>query len=311
MNAVLFGVGTRNYRRSVEVLSDSFGLSKTSVSEAFIERSAEALREFNERDFSQHTFVAVFVDGKHLQAQQMVIVLGVDEQGAKIPLGFVQATTENAESITELFRNLIQRGLQIRDGLLFIVDGGKGLRKAIETVFGDYAVVQRCFWHKRENIVKYLPESQQEKWRKRLTTIFALSDYTEAKKKFEEIRQDLRLLNVSAVSSLDEGLEDCLTLHRLGIAEDFSKSFSTTNCIESLNSQITRFTRNVRCWQNSEQRHRWIAVALLEIELRMNKVKNHNNLSVMQHAIKKAVQDRIDSIPRRSKTSPISTKKRT
>jgi transposase-like protein len=144
-----------------------------------------------------------------------------------------------------------------------------------------------------------------------LTTIFALSDYTEAKKKFEEIRQDLRLLNVSAVHSLDEGLEDCLTLHHLGIAEDFSKSFSTTNCIESLNSQITRFTRNVRCWQNSEQRHRWIAVALLEIELRMNKVKNHKNLSVMQHAIKKAVQDRIESIPRRSKTSPISTKKRT
>jgi putative transposase len=292
-NAILMGIGTRNYERVIRTVGGSFGLSRNQMSEAFIAQSTEALREFNERSFAQHRFVALFIDGKSQQKQQMVIVLGIDEKGEKIPLGFVQTTTENAEVVKELFHNLIDRGLRFDKGLLFVIDGAKGLRKAIEDVFGPYAVVARCQWHKRENVVRYLPESEQDKWRTRMTAAYRITDYTQSKEKLFQIREELAKVNLSALGSFDEGFEECLTLHRLGLAEHFHESFSTTNCIESLNSLIRRFTGHVTYWRNSEQRHRWIAVALLEIEQRMARVKNAKNLPLLQLAIGNEVQKKL------------------
>jgi transposase-like protein len=311
MNAVLLGLGTRNYSGVVDTLNDSFGLSKTQISEAFIERSAEALREFSERSFAQNTFVALFIDGKSQQKQQIVIVLGIDAKGEKYPLGFVQTTTENAQSIKDLLHNLVERGLQFDKGLLILIDGGKGLRKAIEDVFGPYAVVARCQLHKRKNVVRYLPEQEQSKWSNRLAEAYRIPEYAQAKEKLLQLREELSQINISAAASLDEGFEECLTLHRLGIAEQFQVSFSTTNCIESLNSLITRFTDNVKNWQNSEQRHRWIAVALLDIERRLGRVVNARNLPLMQLAVGNEVQRRLQALQGSEQGSAHSAKKRT
>jgi len=154
VNAVLHGLSTRDYKKIFQHLADSFGLSSSTVSRNFIERSRKALEEFEQRKLDQD-FVAIFIDGKELAKQQMVIALGVTSNGHKIPIGVVQTTTENSKSISELFRDLIDRGLKYDDGLLFVIDGAKGLRKAIQDVFAEKAVIQRCQWHKRENVISY------------------------------------------------------------------------------------------------------------------------------------------------------------
>jgi len=168
MKAILLGLSTGGYQAVVQKMLDSFGLSCSSVSQKFIEVSSEKLKAFEERDLSDHHFVAIFIDGKYLAKEQMVIVLGVTQTGEKIPSGFVLTHTENANSISQLLKDLLSRGLNPEQGILFVIDGSKGILKAIKEVMGDYAVIQRCQWHKRENIVNYLNENQQEHFRRKL-----------------------------------------------------------------------------------------------------------------------------------------------
>jgi putative transposase len=162
MEGVLHGLSTRDYGSVIDHLQEGFGLSKSSVSAKFIKASEGCLKEFEERDISNHKLVAVFIDGKYLMRQQMVIVLGITEQGEKVVPGMVQTTTENSKAIGALFVQLKQRGMQYEEGLLFIIDGSKGIKKAIEEQFGDKAIIQRCTWHKRENILSYLSENLHE-----------------------------------------------------------------------------------------------------------------------------------------------------
>jgi len=311
MQAVLHGIGTRNYHRAIATLTDSFGISKSAVSEEFKERSAAALQEFFERDFSEETIVALFIDGKALQKRQMVIALGVNKDGKKIPMGFIEATTENAASITEMLRDFIRRGFRYAEGILVVVDGGKGIRKAVEKVFGDSAVVVRCYWHKRENILSYLPESIAPMWRRKITEVFTTLDYEQAQKKYKTLQEELERENVSAARSLEEGGDELFTLQRLGIAEQFQRSFSTTNCIENLNSQIERYVRPVRYWKTSDQRHRWIALALMESESHMRSVCSASKINTLYNAVKAEVQKRKNECSRPGRTSTFSTKKRT
>lgn len=290
LQAVLKGLSTRDYKSIIDTLSDSFGLSSSSVSRRFIEESKERLQTFEQRKLEQD-YVALFVDGKHLAKQQIIIVLGVTLSGDKVPLGFIQSTTENSQSIAELFRDLIARGLSFTDGILVVIDGARGLRKAVNDVFGTKAVVQRCQWHKRENVVSYLGEEQQEMYRKKLQEAYALQSYQEAKQKLLMLREELHSINVAAARSLEEGMEETLTLKRLGLAFLFHRSFSTTNCIENLNSQLGKYLHKVKRWMYSEQRYRWVASGLLEIESRMRKVANYKQLKVMKEKIKKEVQN--------------------
>ena len=211
-------------------------------------------------------------------------------KGDKIPIGFVQAATENSTVIKELLGSLIERGLNYTDGLLCIIDGSKGIRKAIKEIFGAYAVIQRCQWHKRENVISYLNETKQDHYKRRINKAYRIEDYIEAKKYLIEIIKDLKVENLSASRSLEEGLEETLTLDRLELTEYFGRSFSTTNCIENLNSQITKYLRKVKYWQTSTQRYRWVACALLEIEQRMKKVHNYKHLKDMREKLQKEVE---------------------
>ncbi len=315
LQALLHGLGTRNYRQIVETMTESFGGSKSQVSEQFKEQTAEAFEAFLERRFDHETFVALLLDGKALQNVQIVIALAVTRDGRKIPVGFVEATTENASSCTELLRDLLRRGFSYEDGLLVVIDGSKGLRKAVADVFGAHAVVMRCQFHKRRNIVGYLPEADQPKWNTRLRTAMAIPDLAEARTALERCREELRKINVSAANSLDEGLDEYLTLQRLGISEHFHTTFSTTNSIENLNSQIGRYTRNVRRWTTSDQRHRWIAASLLNAEVQMRRVAFAGKLPLLQSAVAAEVQRRLQDVKVRSistsSASRNSTKKRT
>jgi len=152
LRAVLLGLSTRDYKRVIQGLMDSFGLSHSSVSNRFIEASSEKLEEFSKRDLSQYEFLGLFIDGKSLAREQIILVLGVTVEGDKIPLGFIQTHSENSTCIKELLSELVARGLNYREGLLCVIDGSKGIRKAINDVFGNYALIQRCKWHKCENV---------------------------------------------------------------------------------------------------------------------------------------------------------------
>jgi transposase-like protein len=286
LKAVLLGLSTRDYKRVIGNLLDGFGLSSSSVSNEFIEQSSRKLEDFENRDLSDYDFVSLFIDGKYLAKDQIIIVLGVTIQGDKIPISFVQSHSENATVIRELFNNLIERGLRYEEGLLCVIDGSKGIYKAIKETFGNYALIHRCHWHKRKNVLEYLNENKQDYYRKRINKAYSTDDYDEARKLIKEIISDLKTDNLSASRSMEEGLEETLTLHRLGLIENFRRSFATTNCIESLNSQIEKYLRKVKYWKTSSQKYRWVASALLDIENNMRKVNNYSKLSEMRRKIK-------------------------
>jgi len=285
VRSVLYGLSTRDYGKVAERFFDSFGLSASQVSRSFIEYSEEVLEAFERRKYEENDFVAIFIDGKYLAKQQMIIILGVTFNGEKIPLGVAQTTTENAEAIKGLLRDLLERGLKIEKGLLFVIDGSKGIRRAIEDLIGDKAVVQRCQWHKRENVVSYLKVEDQETFRRKLQQAYSEDDYEIAKNKLLAIEEELKEINRQAEHSLVEGLEETLTIQRLGIHNLLYRSFTTTNCIESVNSQLEKYLRKVKRWMTSDQRYRWVICGLMEIETNLKKVNNYQHLDQLRKAI--------------------------
>jgi len=248
---VLYGISCRNYEQAAEQIPGAIGLSSSTVSRKFIEASAKKLREFQERDLSNLDLTAVFLDGKSFADDQMVIAAGVDLEGHKHLLGFVQTSTENKRSISQFLKSLTGRGLDAGDGLLAVIDGAKGLRAALFDAFPGRVVIQRCQWHKRENVVSYLAKGDQKYWRNRLQKAYQRPTYEEARRALKKIRQELSNINESAVASLDEGFEETLTLHRLGVFGVLGKSLKTTNIIESINAQAEERCGRVDSWKNS------------------------------------------------------------
>lgn len=285
--AILLGLSQNDYERVASSFAGGFGLSQSAVSERFIERSAKALKEFETRSLEDLDLVALIVDAKHVAGKQMVVALGVTLDGRKIPLGFAEASTEHHEPVKGLFRDLIDRGLSFDQGLMMVTDGAGGLHKAIQETFGDYALIQRCQWHKRENIVGYLPKSDRKTWRRKLRRAYRQPTYEGAKTALQELHAELQQVNRSAARSLSEGLEQTLTLHRLGVFEEVGRSLKTTNAIENLNSLVGEYIGNVKRWHHSEQRARWFALGLLEAEQRMNRIAGHKELPKLRSALQR------------------------
>ena len=285
---LLGGLSCRRYAECAEMIPEVFGVSASTLSRRFIEVTKEKLKAFQERRLDEEDFVALFIDGKTFASQNVIIALGITVEGRKVPLGFRQGTTEHYQVCGDLLNDLLDRGFAIDQGLLVVIDGSKGLHKAVRSIIGDKGVIQRCQWHKRENVLAYLSKDQQRHYRRKLQDAYSCSDYDEAKEKLLEIRQELKPINLSAVRSLDEGLEETLTLHRLGLFEELGRSFKTTNCIESLNSQVARLTGRITYWnwKNSEQIHRWLGCCLLDIELRMRKVRGYHHLWELREVLK-------------------------
>jgi len=286
MKKIILGLSEHDYQEVVKMGIESFGLSQSTVSRAFIEQSAKALEEFEKRDLGLYNFVALVIDGKHLSKENIVIALGVTISGEKIPLGFIQTTTENNKAIKGLLKELIGRNFRYNEGILVLVDGSKGLKKAVDETFGDYAIIQRCQWHKRENVISYLNQEDQQHYRGKLQRAYSEPVYENAKAKLMEIHAELMKINRSSAKSLEEGLEETLTMHRLGLVEQLGRSFTTTNLIENLNSQLKKYIGRVKYWMNSEMRSRWMAVSLLQIERRMRRVNNYQKLHLLRIAIK-------------------------
>jgi len=283
---VLKGLFCRNYEACAKDVPEAFGLSSSSVSRQFIQATAHKLRTFQERSLEDLDLVGLILDGKSFGKEEMVIALGITIDGQKVPLGFVEAATENEVVCRHLIQDLVDRGLQYQQGLLAIIDGSKGLFNAVTRSLKGYVCVQRCQWHKRRNVTSYLAKGQQARIKRKMQKAYEKPTYNEVKADLLSLKPELTLMNQSAVKSLEEGLEETLTIHRLGMMPDLRKSFRTTNCIESVNSMAKDLTRNVKRWRNSKQRHRWLAAALIDIEPRLNRVSGHKHLPMLRVALK-------------------------
>ena len=282
---VLGGLSCREYEAAAEAVPDAFGLPKSSVSRRFVGASAQALRQFHERRHDDASWLVLLLDGKSFGSDQVVIALGVTTTGEKRVLGLVQTATENKRVYAEFLRELVARGFQAPTGLLVVLDGAKGLSAAVRKVFGADVPIQRCQWHKRENVVSYLSKPQQLLWRRKLQAAYAHPKYADAKRALQKLGSDLAVLNASAARSLEEGLEETLTLHRLGVFATLGTSFKTTNLIESVMARVEATTQRVGRWRTSDQKQRWCAATLRHIETHFHRVKGCKHLALLQRAL--------------------------
>ena len=287
MSKVLLGLSTRRYKDVAEQVPGVFGMSASTVSKRNIRASQKKLDQLLNRPLDQDEYVAIFIDGKSFGRDQIIIAVGVTLDGTKHILGIIHAGTENERVISEFLAQLLDRGLKIESGLLFIVDGSRGLLKAIRTLFKGYALIQRCQWHKRENVLSYLAKGEQEIMRKKLRAAYSKPTYHKAKEALLSIKNELSILNQSAANSLEEGLEETLTLHSIGLYKQLQMSFKTTNVIEAINARVGQHTDKVDYWKNSNQKLRWVAASLLDVEPRLNKIKGSKHLKALQRAIQK------------------------
>lgn len=293
MRRLLHGLSTHKYYESSSLTAEAFGISASSLSNKFKKSSRDKLQQLQTRSLAEYDIVAIFIDAKRYAADGVMVGLGVTMDGKKIVLGIEQIHSENGRAIEQWLDRLIERGLKFEGGILFVIDGSKGIKKAVERKFSVYALIQRCRWHKRENVVAYLDEAQQTVFRRRLQEAYAQTTYKEAKAALTQLHQELEKFNTSAANSLLEGLEETLTIHHLGLSPELAKSLSTTNCVEAVMSQLGSYTDKVDRWHNSDQILRWTGMGLMDIEPRLNRIQGHGYLKVLRYKLQEIVDQRL------------------
>lgn len=297
LRRLLHGLSTHKYHESASLAAEAFGISASNLSKKFKRGSANKLKELQSRSLKQYDIVAIFIDAKRYADDGLVVALGVTIDGRKIVLGIEQIHSENARAIEQWLDSLIERGLKFEGGILFIIDGSKGIRKAIERKFSVYALIQRCRWHKQENVIAYLDDSQKVIFRRRLQAAYAKTTYKEARADLDALYHELETINISAANSLMEGLEETLAIHHLGLSPELARSLSTTNCIESVMSQMAQYTDKVDRWHNSGQILRWTATALLDIEPRLNRIIGYRYLNMLRIRLLEHIKKQLEGKP--------------
>ena len=290
---IVAGLTSRNYRRAVQSVVEGYGIEKSSVSREFVQASAAQLQELCEKQLGELDLVAILIDGIHLGKQVLVVALGIAVSGGKHVLGLWQGATENTTVVKELLEDLVARGLSTERRYLFVIDGAKALRAAIERVFGDRAEVQRCQIHKRRNVKEHLPKSAQGDYDRRIRNAYALTEYAAAEAELEKIFRQLERINPSAARSLEEGLEETLTVHRLGVGPLLRRTLASTNAIESCFSIVEKVARNVKRWRAGDHALRWTATGLLEAEKKFRKVKGYRELELLHRRMNPSLTQQV------------------
>ena len=294
MRRLLHGLSTHKYQESSSLAAEAFGISASNLSKKFKQCSGDKLQQLQTRSLAQHDIIVVFIDAKRYADDGIIVGLGVTMDGKKIVLGIEHVHSENGRAIEQWLDRLIERGLKFERGILFIIDGSKGIKKAIEHKFSVYALIQRCRWHKRENVVAYLDEAQQAVFRRRLQEAYAQTTYKEGKAALLQLHQELEKVNASAANSLQEGLEETLTIHHLGLSPELAKSLSTTNCVEGVMSLLGSYTDKVDRWHNSDQILRWTGMGLMDIEPRLNRIQGHRYLKILRYKLQEIIDQRLN-----------------
>jgi transposase-like protein len=278
MKNMVLGISTRNYEEAVESFIKGYGIKKSSVSRHFVKATAEQVREFMERDLGGLDLCAIFIDGIEFKSEHLVVALGLDKGGRKHVLGLWQGATENATVCMSLLEDMARRGLDMTKDYLFVLDGSKALRSAVTKMFGKDVLVQRCQMHKRRNVCDHLPKEHQMAVDARIRAAYKMADYQKAKESLELTIRYLERLNPDAARSLREGLEETLTLHKLGVTGLLRKTLSTTNPIESCFSITRTITGRVKRWRGGDMVQRWAVAALLRAEKKFRRVKGYKEI---------------------------------
>ena len=279
------GVSCRDYEGVIESASEGFGVKRSSVSRAFTTASAKKIAELCERGLDETRFPVVFIDGIGWADTTMVVALGISQDGSKRVLGFREGATENGEVCKALLEDLVERGLDASLATLFVIDGGKALRRAITRVWGTRALVQRCRVHKKRNIEAHVPDRLWPDVARMLDKAWAEPDYERARKQLVTTAAYLDRIAPDAASSLREGLEETLTVRRLRIDPTLAIHLVTTNPIESAFSCVRRLTRRVKRWRDGLMKHRWCATGLLDAERRFRRIKGFSSMPQLIKAL--------------------------
>lgn len=286
LGLMLRGTSTRDYSGALDELSGGMGLSKSSVSEAFVRASRGALDEINSRRLESYQFASIMLDGVGFAKRTVVAALGITTTGKKLVLGLREGESENWEVTKDLLESLISRGLKTDQPMLFVIDGSKALRKAINKVFGK-ATVQRCVRHKERNIISYLPSNRVLEFRRRWKRLHGMNDYYAAKKEYDSLVRWVSQINHAALQSLEEAQMETLTVIKLGVAPTLRASLMSTNAIESLFSIQKPKIARVKNWRSGpNQVLRWAATALLDAEKRLKRVRGYMYLEQLLERLK-------------------------
>jgi transposase-like protein len=290
MDRMLAGVSTRRFAdvgepvgEEVEQTSTSTG--KSTVSEVFIERTRTALGELMGRRLEDVRVAVMMLDGLEIAGRTHIVALGVSTEGVKIPLGLWEGSTENATLARTLLADLVDRGLDPEQAILFVIDGGKALRRAIKDVFGERALVHRCHRHKERNVCDLLPERDRPQVLAKIRGAWALKDPDLAEQRLELLASELQRTWPDAAASLREGMPETLTLMRLRITGGLTKTLCSTNPCESMIEIVRRTQRNVKRWQDGDMRKRWTAAGMLAAEQQFRRIIGYRDLAKLVTAI--------------------------
>ncbi|CAN5857632.1 IS256-like element ISRba9 family transposase [soil metagenome] len=291
---MLAGISTRRYPVSLEpvgaqVERSASSTSKSAVSRRFVNATAERLTDLHARPLDDERWLVVYVDGFGFGDHTLVGALGVTIDGTKVPLGVVEGSTENAAVCTRLMSDLAARGLDATRGILFVIDGGKAIAKAVDDVYGALALTQRCRRHKERNVTDHLPEAERPLVQRKLRAAWAKPTVAKAKADLESLARSLAKQRPGAAASLREGLDGTLTVNRLGVTGTLLRTLESTNPVESMIEIIRDHARRVKRWSSGEMALRWAAAGMTAAQAQFRRVKGYRQLPALARALERAV----------------------
>src|ERR1700736_3558808 len=289
LEQMVLGVSTRRYARSLEPLPEAItvrGTSKSAVSERFVYGTERKLAELMSRELRALALVAVMIDGVDFSEHVVLAAVGIDELGDKHVLGLRGGATENAAAVRALLADLVERGLDTNRSLLIVIDGAKALHKAVVEVFGTRALIQRCREHKKRNVTDALPERLRASVRSAMNQAYATREAKRARRLLDNLARRLEHQHPGAAASLREGLDETLTMMRLGLPENLERVLSSTNLIENLFSRVREIGRRVKRWQSGTMVLRWTAAGVLEAERGFRKVAGYRAMPTLVAALR-------------------------
>jgi putative transposase len=296
LSKILRGISCRKYSETVIETAGAFGVSANSVSRHIVAATAKKLEEFKERDLSQFTPFAIFIDTINRAGAAFMVSLGIDLEGKKQVLGFWEGATENNEVCKDLFSDLERRGLKLSKKIIWVTDGGSGVIKALKDKFGKRLIHQRCTIHKDRNIQRHLPKKYRRVAHLRYRIALEQTSYIDAKQMLMEFEKWLRKINESAADSLLEAIDEILTLHRLEVPALLRKTLHSTNPIESMFSTVRDCESNIKRYRGTSMAQRWLAAVCLHCEQGFKRIKGYASIASMVQKIE-ALQAEGQSLP--------------
>ena len=279
LHKIMSGISAQKYSQTVIRAAQAFGVSAGSISRHIVAITAQKLKTFKERRFDGIRLLAAYIDTVHRGGAAFIAGLGIDLQGNKHVLGFWEGASEDHEVCEALLSDIESRGLKLTKSIIWVTDGGSGIIKALRDRFGKKLLHQRCVIHKDRNIQKHLPKKYRAEAHRRFMTAIEQNSYEDARQMLTDMERWLRGINESAADSLQEAIEEVLTVHRLKITGLLKKTMYSTNPIESVFSTVRQYERNIKRYRGSGMLQRWLATVMLEAEQGFRRIKGYKSIS--------------------------------